>query len=94
MTCAYQIAFFSEKLPQPLFAVVRYTCYGEDGKAISVDTIEYEDTKEGKNCLQGQVMSSLECDIDVTIMSSKGIKDFPYLQKMLNLYYISVVAHK
>ena len=46
MTCAYQLAFFSQKLPKETLALVRYTLYDEDGKVSSVETIEYGDTIE------------------------------------------------
>ena len=68
MTCAYQLAFFSQELPKDLLAVVRYTMYDDDGKVLSVETIEYGNTKEELETFQGQVLASLECDIDVTIM--------------------------
>jgi len=84
MTCAYQLAFFSQKLPKETLALVRYTLYDEDGKVSSVETIEYANTKEQKDTFQGQVLASLECGIDVTVMSKKGLSDFPYLQEVLD----------
>ena len=83
MTCAYQLAFFSQKLPKETLALVRYTLYDEEGKVSSVETIEYADTREERDTFQGQVLASLECGVDVTIMSKKGLNDFPYLREVL-----------
>ena len=83
MTCAYQLAFFSQDLPEKILALVRYTLYDDDGMVSSVETVEYGNTKEELEAFQVQVLASLECDIDVTIMSKKGIKDFPYLREVL-----------
>ena len=65
-------------------AVVRYTMYAEDGLVHAVDHIEYGDTKEERNSMQDQVISSLECDVEVAIMTAKDITDFPTLCKFLD----------
>ena len=84
MTCSYQLAFYRQGIPERLLAVVRYTMYEDDGKVSSVDTIEYGNNSLEKETFQGQVISSLECGLDVSIMTSKEIKDFPLLDELLN----------
>ena len=84
MTCSYQLAFYRQGIPERLLAVVRYTMYEDDGKVSSVDTIEYGNNSLEKETFQGQVISSLECGLDVSIMTSKKIKDFPLLDELIN----------
>lgn len=84
MTCAYQLAFYQQGIPERVLAVARYTMYEEDGKVSSVDTIEYGNNQDEKDVFQGQVIASLECGVDVSIMTAKKIKDFPLLDKLIN----------
>ena len=84
MTCAYQLAFYQQGMPERVLAVARYTMYEDDGKVLAVDTIEYGNNQQEKDVFQGQVIASLECGVDVSIMTSRKIKDFPLLDELIN----------
>ena len=80
MSCTNQLAYcVAEKaqLPKEILAVVRYTCYGPDGKIFAVEQVDYLDNRRQKEEFQDQVIASLACDIDVAILSEKNVTEFP-----------------
>ena len=83
MTSAYQLAFYQQGLPEKLLAVARYTIYEDDGRVLSVETIEYGNNPAESQVFQGQVITSLECGIDVLVLTPKDIKHFPLLHEMV-----------
>lgn len=84
MTCAYQLAFYPCKMPIELLAVVRYTAYDDEGKVSLVDTVEYPNDYAGRQSFELQLIASLECSVDVTVLSHIDVRKFPKLQKLLD----------
>ena len=83
MTCAFQLAYYRQKLPAGLLAVVRYTMYDDNGKISNVDTLEYGISKEQTETFQMQVITALECGIDVAIMTRHSMKRFKKLHDLV-----------
>lgn len=84
MTTKCQLAFYQvSELPQEVLASVRYTCFDEEGLVSMVEQIEYKKNKASGQALEDQIIASLECAVDVAVMTEKDVTDFPCLSKYI-----------
>ena len=84
MTTKCQLAFYQmEEMPNKVLASVRYTCYDEEGSVSMVEQIEYKRNNASVQALEDQVIASLECAVDVAVMTEKDVTDFPCLSKYI-----------
>jgi len=70
--------------PDLPLAIVRYTAHDEDDKIVAVEQITYEENSE---YFQTEVLSALECGVDVSVLSFFELKDFKRLNKLANAYH-------
>tara|TARA_Y100001968_G_scaffold61227_1_gene52027 strand:+ start:451 stop:795 length:345 start_codon:yes stop_codon:yes gene_type:complete len=62
-------------------ASVRFTTYHEDGKAFSVEQINYPGTPEGLVDLDYQVTTAIELGLDVSILTNCDVTALPKLSQ-------------
>ena len=77
-----ELTYYKIKELKEHLAVVRYSAVGEDG-TIEVSEETYEDTLEDAERLQQEVVDSIECGIDCSIMTDVESNVFPTIHLLL-----------
>ena len=83
MKTIVQLHFTQHREKGAPLAIVRYTLFDVDGKAVDVQQLIYKDTKRGWNNFEDQVIAALESNVDVSVLSSQSIKEFGRLNAYL-----------
>lgn len=79
-----QITFMEVPYAENLAAVVRYTMYDADDRALVVRQVEYRDDPEGVQELDEAVERAIENDIDVTVLSCYSPDYFPTIHQYVD----------
>ena len=62
-------------------AIVRFTAYDEYDNVVSVEQITYENNPD---YFQSEVSAALECGVDICVLSPFELRDFKWLNKLVN----------
>ena len=62
-------------------AIVRFTAYDENDNVVSVEQITYENNPD---YFQSEVSAALECGVDICVLSPFELRDFKWLNKLVN----------
>jgi len=83
MTRPVQLAFYQHRDKKAPLAVVRYTIFDIDDTVVGVEQIQYADSKKGWSDFEDQVVSALESQVDVAVLTHHNVKDFSDLDSYL-----------
>ncbi len=91
MTRPVQLAFYQHRDRKAPLAVVRYTMFDIDDTVVGVEQIQYKDSKKGWEDFEDHVVSALESQVDVAVLTPHNVKDFQNLDGYLESigYYLS-----
>lgn len=78
------ITYYELKEKQSFLALVRFTAYGEDGKALKVFEGVYENDPEEFCRLENDIETALAGGIDTSIQSEYEHEIFPVISKYLD----------
>ncbi|MGB0808929.1 MAG: hypothetical protein ACPGYJ_08160 [bacterium] len=84
MTGRTTITYYELKEKQSFLALVRFTAYGEDGKALKVFEGVYENDPEEFCRLESDIETALAGGIDTSIQSEYEHEIFPVISKYLD----------
>jgi len=76
-----QLAVYQTPYKEGPMATVRYTCFGEDGKPVNVQQMNYGDTAEELARFDIETTAALEMGADVTIFTRSDVDLFPKLSQ-------------
>ena len=77
-----ELTYYKIKNLKEHLAVVRYSVVDEDG-TIEVTEETYEDSLEDADRLQAEILDSIECGIDCSIMTDQESEVFPIIHRLL-----------
>lgn len=77
------ITYYELKQPQPFLALVRYTAYGNDGKALKVFEGVYDNDPDEFCRLENDIETALKGGIDTSIQSEYEYEIFPVISSYL-----------
>ena len=77
-----ELTYYKIKNLKEHLAIVRYSVEDEDG-TIEVSEEVYEDTLEDAERLQQEILDSIECGIDCSIMTDQESEVFPTIHTLL-----------
>lgn len=91
MTRPVQLAFYQHRDRKAPLAVVRYTMFDVDDTVVAVEQMQYADSKKGWKDFEEHVVSALESQVDVAVLTPHNVKDFADLDSYLASigYYLS-----
>ena len=76
-----QLAVYQYPYEEGPMASVRYTCYGEDGKPLAIEQIDYGYEAEDLAQFDLETTNALAMGVDVTIFTKTDIEMFPKLAR-------------
>ena len=65
-------------------ALVRFTSYDGENKALAVEQVTYQDSRIGHRDFEYQVAAALDCGIDVAVMTGYDLDYFPLVESLVN----------
>ena len=65
-------------------ALVRFTSYDNEDKALAVEQVTYQDSRTGHQDFECQVAAALECGIDVAVMTPYELGCFPLVESLVS----------
>jgi|TARA_R100000406_G_scaffold14027_1_gene8889 hypothetical protein len=65
-------------------ALVRFTSYDSDDKALAVEQVTYQDDRVGHRDFECQVAAALDCGIDVAVMTPYDLDYFPLVESLVS----------
>jgi len=73
-----------ESLDDEALALVRFTSYGSDSRALAVEQVTYRDTPVGFTDFERHVATALDCGVDVAVMTSYDLDYFPNIESLVS----------
>jgi len=64
-------------------ALVRFTSYDSENKALAVEQVTYQDDRIGHRDFEYQVAAALDCGIDVAVMTGYDLDYFPLVESLI-----------
>ena len=84
----HQVQFQYCKVESPAsadaLALVRFTSYDSDDKALAVEQVTYQDDRVGHRDFECQVAAALDCGIDVAVMTPYDLDYFPLVESLVS----------
>lgn len=65
-------------------ALVRFTSYDNECKAVAVEQVTYQDDRVGHRNFECQVAAALDCGIDVAVMTAYDLDYFPLVEALVS----------
>ena len=65
-------------------ALVRFTSYDNEFKAMAVEQVTYRNDLTGHSDFECQVAAALECGIDVTVLTAYELDYFPLVESLVS----------
>ena len=65
-------------------ALVRFTSYDNDDRALAVEQVTYKDNSMGHQDFEVQVAAALDCGIDVAVMTAYDLDYFPLIESLVS----------
>lgn len=65
-------------------ALVRFTSYDSEDKALAVEQVTYQDNRMGHQDFEIQVAAALDCGIDVAVMTAYDLDYFPLIESLVS----------
>nr|BAR22829.1 hypothetical protein [uncultured Mediterranean phage uvMED] len=65
-------------------ALVRFTSYDDEAKAVAVEQVTYQDDQVGHRDFEYQVAAALDCGIDVAVMTAYDLDYFPLVEALVS----------
>tara|TARA_R100001509_G_scaffold112636_1_gene68041 strand:+ start:671 stop:1012 length:342 start_codon:yes stop_codon:yes gene_type:complete len=72
-----------ESLDNEALALVRFTSYDSDSRALAVEQVTYQDTPVGFTNFERHVAAALDCGVDVAVMTSYDLDYFPVVESLV-----------
>ena len=83
----HRVKFYYCKVESPInadaLALVRFTSYDKDYRALAVEQVTYQDDWAGYGDFEDQVAAALDCGIDVSVMTAYDLDYFPHITSLL-----------
>ena len=83
----HQVQFQYCKVESPAsadaLALVRFTSYDSDDRALAVEQVTYQDNRMGHQDFEVQVAAALDCGIDVAVMTAYDLDYFPLIESLV-----------
>lgn len=84
----HQVQFQYCKVESPAnadaLALVRFTSYDSDDRALAVEQVTYQDNCMGHQDFEVQVAAALDCGIDVAVMTAYDLDYFPLVESLVS----------
>ena len=65
-------------------ALVRFTSYDNECRAVAVEQVTYRDDQDGHRDFECQVAAALDCGIDVNVMTAYDLDYFPLIESLVS----------
>tara|TARA_R100001510_G_scaffold6630_1_gene5179 strand:- start:217 stop:480 length:264 start_codon:yes stop_codon:yes gene_type:complete len=73
-----------ESLDNEALALVRFTSYDSDSRALAVEQVTYQDTPAGFTDFERHVAAALDCGVDVAVLTSYDLDYFPTVESLVS----------